>query len=71
MRPLTKWTPDLREEMFTFFRTPSWELGEIIKECDKNIKGMRSSGQSGTLEEINYFKAKKAQAKTVLRSRGY
>lgn len=62
LKPLTKWTPQLREALFKFKGKDLWTLEDIAKKTDEEIKNLRQRGGLGTLEDINYLKAKKQAA---------
>ena len=66
LKKLTKWTPELRQKLFKYRGKDMWFLDEAVKTADKQIKGIRKHGGSGTLEEINYYKAMKQAAQDEL-----
>lgn len=62
----TKWTPELRDAFFNYQGKNSWELEEIIKNTTNAIKLSRKHMGSGSLEHLNYLKAKKGAAQAEM-----
>ncbi len=62
LKKLTKWTPELRASFFKYSGKNSWDLDRIINETGDAIKLSRKHMGRGSIEHLNYLKAKKQSA---------